>query len=494
MQTVRRIFLACVAFILVTAMITARAFAHPMGNFSINHYARLEPERDAVRIRYLVDMAEIPTFQEIQRTGLVPKEGDPSVKRSLEAEAATLTAGLSLSVAGTPLHLSIVSSGAIFPPGAGGLPTMKIGVVYRAPMPPNASANHQSALEYRDDNFAGRAGWKEIIAKPGAGVVLASSTVPTRDRSAELSNYPTDLLNSPPQVLEARLSLAPTMGLAREAAPTGSAFDLRANAQGTPRSAFTELITSREHSIGFLLIAAAIAAFLGGLHAMEPGHGKTLVAAYLIGSRSSLRHVVMLGSIVTASHTASVYILGIVTLYASHWIVPERLYPWLGFASGLLVAMLGLALIARRLRSTPYSHEHHSRGHDHHHEHGHHHSHGHLHRHGHEHSTLSNRELFALGITGGIVPCPAALVVLLSAIAIGRVAFGLYLIVAFSIGLAAVLIFFGLAMVYARRFMSRRRTDGAIVTRWLPIASSVVITMVGIAMAMSSAGIIRAGM
>ena len=202
-----------------------------------------------------------------------------------------------------------------------------------------------------------------------------------------------------------------------------------------------------------VLVAAIVAAALGALHALEPGHGKTVVAAYLVGSRGSASHALLLGLIVTAAHTAGVYLLGGLTLYASRYIVPERLYPWLGLFSGLTVAGLGLCLFLKRCTGATHLHSH---------------SHGHHHGHAHEHSDthhyqerksggVSLRELIVLGITGGIVPCPAALVVLLSAVGLRRVGFGLFLIVAFSIGLAAVLIALGVLMVYARRFTAKGR-------------------------------------
>jgi ABC-type nickel/cobalt efflux system permease component RcnA len=253
---------------------------------------------------------------------------------------------------------------------------------------------------------------------------------------------------------------------------------------------------------GMILFAAAVAATLGAFHALEPGHGKTVVAAYLVGSRGTAAHAVLLGLIVTASHTAGVYLLGGVTLYASRYIVPERLYPWLGVTSGLIIAGLGFYLFLRRYAGETHPHGH---GHSHHpghsHDHGlphtHEHAHDQHHHHGHHHvpaGTVSIRQLLALGITGGIVPCPAALVVLLSAVALRRIGFGLFLIVAFSVGLAAVLVAIGLLMVYARRFMTHFQGEGPLVTRWLPLASSAVITVLGIAIAaqaLLSAGIVQ---
>jgi ABC-type nickel/cobalt efflux system permease component RcnA len=249
-------------------------------------------------------------------------------------------------------------------------------------------------------------------------------------------------------------------------------------------------------SLWFVLTAILISAALGAFHALEPGHGKTVVAAYLVGSRGKARHAAMLGLLVTASHTGGVYLLGLITLYASRYIVPEHLYPWLGAASGLIIAGLGMVLFVRRFEGGA-EHVHDHVGHPHSHGIlGHSHSQGHRHvdDHPHDHApshashgrSITRRELLALGITGGIIPCPAALVVLLGAMAVGRVGFGLLLIVAFSVGLAAALIGTGFVVVFARRFMDRYHTDGPIITRWLPLASSGVITAVGIVITLRS--------
>ncbi len=560
MRPARRCCIAFTIAVLGLAVTPRAALAHPMGNFSINHYTKIVIGRRAIELDYIIDMAEIPTFQEVQGTGIAPRVGDPSLTPYLARQCERLKDGLMLVIEGHDLALKTVWRQAIFPAGAGGLPTMKMGFVYQASLPHTIGASPLS-LHYRDSNFPDRAGWKEIIALARPGAALVKSSIPAQDRSSELSNYPTDLLHSPPQLIEADLAFraAPpgiftTPECVRRASSTGwltmgsdeavAGVRLKANRQGTPRNTFTELIKSNRVDLAFVLTAAFIAAVLGGLHALEPGHGKTLVAAYLVGSHGKARHAVLLGAVVTASHTISVYALGIFTLYASQWILPERLYPWLGIVSGLLVAGLGFTLFIRRYLSTDprahggyekdrTDHYHHRDDQDRHHDHAlvpiHRHTWwgSHVHENdAHSHGNLSTREyphgaanehihqrtyeqaeipapdgltlksLFALGITGGIVPCPAALVVLLSSLAFHRVAFGLFLIVAFSAGLAAVLISFGLAMVYAGRSMSRLSRRGALTERWLPLASSAVITVVGVTITLQSlltAGLLRVG-
>jgi ABC-type nickel/cobalt efflux system permease component RcnA len=266
-----------------------------------------------------------------------------------------------------------------------------------------------------------------------------------------------------------------------------------------------DLVTASELILPVLLFALSAAMALGAFHALEPGHGKTVVAAYLVGSRGTAAHAVLLGLTVTASHTAGVYLLGGVALYASRYVMPERLYPWLGIVSGVVIAGLGVALVRRRWRAASHDHDH-GHGHDHHdhdHAHGHAHSHGHGH-HDHDHAhghdghhhdhPVSRSALVMLGVTGGIVPCPAAVVVLLSALSLNRVGFGLLLIVAFSAGLAAVLIAIGVLVVCAGRLAARFSADGPVIRRWLPLVSSAVITIVGVVItlqALVAAGLLR---
>jgi len=177
-----------------------RSFAHPMGNFSVNHYSKISLESEGIRVSYIIDLAEIPTYQELQQGNVTADVADPAVTRFIEQRGSELGRGLSLLVDGKRLPLRLMSSEAIFPPGAGGLPTMKMGFVYSAAYPPDHKGG---SLQYADDNFPGHAGWKEIVAAANPVANLISSTVQSTDRSAGLTNYPTDLLNSPPQQLSA---------------------------------------------------------------------------------------------------------------------------------------------------------------------------------------------------------------------------------------------------------------------------------------------------
>jgi high-affinity nickel-transport protein len=273
--------------------------------------------------------------------------------------------------------------------------------------------------------------------------------------------------------------------------------------QNTPRSRFTELISTQgKLSFWVLFSAALIAAGLGALHALEPGHGKTIVATYLVGSRGTARHAVLLGIVVTAAHTAGVYLLGALTLYASRYIVPEQLYPWLGAISGLSVAGLGVFIFLRHWTGETGEHSHAS---------GEKHSHWFLSMFRQATPTelanrgaipadsksveraLSLRELCMLGITGGIVPCPAALVVLLSAFSLHRIGFGLFLITTFSLGLAAVLVIVGLTMVYAKRVMSTHVRPGNTALRYLPFLSSAFMVVLGVGITASAVASVHIG-
>ncbi len=443
------------------------ATAHPLGNFTVNHYTRIEPAGDRVRLVYVLDMAEIPTFQEKARL-------DGGLDRYADARAEELRENLHLTLNGQPASLRLEQRSLSLPEGQGGLPTLRLDVVYSAELPSGAATPVE--VVYRDDNEPNRIGWREIVARPGAaGATLDRTSVPSEDVTNELRTYPEDMLNSPVNVREARLAFVPGAAAARPVLVTSSGvtvFD-------RTRSAFAELANGAELTPTFILFALAVAVVLGAAHALQPGHGKTVVAAYLVGSRGTARHAFFLGATVTLTHTAGVYALGLVTLFLSQYVVPERLYPILEIVSGLLVVAIGMWLFGRRLLTAI------SLVHKHEHRHEYEHDHGHTHGHGpgeHTHDVPGNvswRSLLALGVSGGLLPCPEALMVLLITIAAHRVLFGLLLIVAFSTGLASVLVGFGLLLVFARAWFQRVNLIGGWVPRVLPVASALVIVVAG---------------
>lgn len=268
------------------------------------------------------------------------------------------------------------------------------------------------------------------------------------------------------------------------------------------RERLESLLTVNEPTMGFLVVALGVSFLAGAAHALSPGHGKAVVAAYLAGSRGTIGDAVYLGTVVTITHTAGVFALGLVALYASQYLLVDRLLVWLSFMSGLLIVIIGGWLFwsrwqAFRSGNSAEEHQHrhwplgkphsHSHGHGHHHEHDHSHGHGgHEHSHGHDHGNghhhhpprAGRGSLLSLGISGGLVPCPEAMAVLLISFTINRIALGLLVLVAFSLGLAAVLIAIGIAMVLAGPALSRLTKDGPLL-RVLPVGSAVVVTLLG---------------
>jgi nickel/cobalt exporter len=440
-------------------LVPALATAHPLGNFTVNRWLGVRVEPSSARVRYVVDMAEIPAFQAI-RTADADGDGTLDERERgayLDAVGPEIAAGIALDVDGTPVALASVTRALELPPGAGGLPTLRLDLTYAAPL-------RGGVVRVHDGNFAGRPGWREVVAEAAPGVALAESTVPSTDRSRALRAYPVDLLETPPQVSEARFRV-----VARDAPRTAAAAaPIAAVGADRRRDRLTELVAgSAPLGAGAVLAALLVAAALGAVHALGPGHGKSIVGAYLVGARGTARHAAILGLVVTVTHTAGVYALGLATLAASRWIVPERLFPWLGAASGVLVLGIGASLARARLAGGHTPHD----GHDH----------DHLPRadDARDVAPIRWRALVALGVSGGLVPCPSALVVMLGAIAAGRVGFGLALIVAFSAGLATVLTAIGLVFVRARRWFDRVPVGGRF-ARWAPVASALAVSAAGV--------------
>ena len=449
-----KVFVAALLAVAAAALLTpGSASAHPLGNFTVNRYAGIELSGDTTYVRYALDLAEIPTYQ---LGADVRAPGYPS----------RLARQLVLTLDGERAPLRVLESRVVSRPGAGGLKTLRLDVVYVA-------RGAGRALTFRDRSFDGRIGWREVTLSARDGASIVRSDVPATSESSALRTYPDDLLRSPLNVSAAVAGVEPGEGSG--APPTIAAAPATVHDSG----GFEALIEQGDVSISVLLLSLLIAAFWGAAHALTPGHGKALVAAYLVGTKGTPRHAVLLGGTVTIAHTAGVFAIGIVTLALSQFILPERLYPWLTLASGLLVVAVGASVLRQRLRwRRRQEHDHHEHDHG---QHGHSHDHhGHGHHHHHTGDELTSKGILGVGIAAGLLPCPSALVVLLSAIALHRVGLGLALIVAFSLGLAATITGIGLVAVFARRAFGRLSLDGPVI-RALPAVSAALILVVGIA-------------
>jgi len=435
----RRLLLASVV---VCLLVPAGASAHPLGNFSINHLDRVRVSSSRVDVTYVLDQAEIPTFQE---RGLSPSE-------VLARKRAEVERNLWLAVDGRRVPLRFGQGAQIaFPPGQGGLE------LTRVVLPLSARVVHPRSVALHDGTFPGRVGWKAIVAEPGEGTDVRS-TAPSGDPTNGLRTYPKDTLSSPLDQRDARLSVRPGHGtlIAPKAPGTGQATTENRSGDGFA-GVFADAAAGRGVLIFFLLAAFA----WGALHALSPGHGKTMVAAYLVGTRGTARHAIGLGATVTVTHTIGVFSLGVVTLLLSQWILPEDLYPWLNLASGLMVVLIGAAVLRNRIKTVDGRR---STVHD--------------HSHQHHHHELSWKGLIAMGASAGLIPCPSALVVLLGAISQHQVALGLLLITMFSLGLAMTLTVLGLAVVYAQKLTNRLSFSGRLATA-LPAVSALVIVGAG---------------
>ncbi|MFN8456225.1 MAG: sulfite exporter TauE/SafE family protein [Anaerolineae bacterium] len=465
------------------------AAAHPLGNFTVNQYAGLQVQPQAITLDYVLDMAEIPAFQEIS-TFDANRNGQPDAAETARyhpTQCAALKSNLDLRLDGRPLALNLESSAVEFPAGAGGLPTLRLTCTFRALLPDLADNAH---IEFKNKAYAERLGWREIVIT-GQGVSWQGDVAAMQQSlSRRLTTYPNDLLTNPLDQREVAFQVTPSAGVS---AQLPSSSTLSSQPSANRNDGFTSLITTENLSPLTLLLTLMVAFAWGAAHALTPGHGKTIVAAYLVGSRGTSRHALFLGLTTTVTHTAGVFALGFLTMFASQFILPEQLYPWLGVASGILVIMIGWSLFQGRLRQLmrPHHHDHpHSHDHDHHHPHTHNHEDGHTHSHlppGADGAPLTWRSLLTLGISGGLLPCPSALVVMLSAIALERIGFGLLLIVAFSLGLASVLTLIGLLWIHAGRLFSRVPVSGSLF-RAAPVLSAVFITVAGLGITLEALG------
>ncbi len=531
--------------LLIALALPAVASAHPLGNFTINHYTGIRVSAGTITLDHVLDMAEIPTFQERQAID-VNADGmiDPGESAAYTATACASTASqLSLSVAGQAQALNVTASGLSFLPGAGGLQTLRLVCEYAAALASPLQA--ATPITFSDGTYPERIGWREVVVN-GDGTSLTGTGLVATSVSDRLTKYPADLLAQPLDDTGVTMTVRPggpplAPLIVPDAHPIGAASVPAATVDSSSSSAAVPggiggiadqlfaLLRSSQLDLPVLLLGMLIAAGLGALHAVQPGHGKTIMAAYLIGSRGNAGQAVLLGVTVTAAHTLNVLLLGGIVLSATSFLPSDRVIPVLGVISALTVVALGMWMLigqvrearsARGLRASDAHLDVHARAqahesdHDSSSEHGHEHGLDHLHERGHAlplaevktapaeadagwHShggkghthlpapgqaPLRRRTLVALGLAGGLVPAPEALFILLISIAVGRIAYGVALIVAFGTGMAVVMTAVGLALVYARGWVDRRPSLGRStqVTRLLPSAAAVVVVVAGL--------------
>ena len=502
-----RLLIGLVALVLITIPFAAThgtALAHPLGNFTVNRYARIELYRDAVDIHYVLDLAEIPTFQALPD---IDTNGDSKYSQAeLDAYAdklgKTLPQSFSLTLNGGRPTLQLLERHIDLLDGQGGLNTTRIAYVYRAMV--SADSKGTVSVGFEDRNYADRAGWREIVVRPSEGSQAQVDAKLLVDVSDALRSYPAETLRSAPDVSQVTFTWVSGTGAS---APESAIIQVAAKTRSN--SGFAKLLDRDISAAVFPLLLLAAFGF-GMLHALGPGHGKSVVGAYLVGSKGTPRHAIALGLTVTATHTSTVYLLGFVTLYLGNYLAPDELYLYLGVAAGASIVLMGLSLLVGRLTrlrgrgSDDGAHKHGIFGKAHSHlptvaqiedEYPHEHEHEHE-EHAHDHgrpkeaddSRVTWRSLLSLGVIGGMLPCPSAIIVMLAAIASGRVLFGMLLIVAFSAGLAAVLTAIGLALVFGKRLGERSRLRGTLqrpvfarLVSALPVLSAAGITLAGLA-------------
>lgn len=433
-----------------------------MGNFSVSHYTRLEPTASGVQLRYVLDLAEIPTFELLRQWGVAADAPRPVLEAKATQQMREWAKGLELLVDGksfTPIVQRVTFQ---LSEGAGQMVVLRVD----GEMMVTATAGR---VAFTDRNYSERAGWKEIVIRAGQGVSLTKVSHGAEERSAGLTKYPEDAGTVPPQDLKAAFAWTPQVGMPTAkvepvAQPKMPTPEPTPAAPATPGEVskgdyLSELLGRQEISGGLMLVGLAVAFGLGAMHALAPGHGKTIVAAYLVGSRGTMRHAVLLGGVVTLTHTISVFALGLATLYLSQYVLADQLVRTLSVVSSASIVLVGIWLVLQRTGVLDHGHSHEIDG------------------------DVTNGSLIALGVSGGLVPCPSALILLLSAISLQKTAFGLLLLVAFSLGLAMVLVVIGATVVSAKNWLPVPRAwKHNRLLKAVPVASAGVVVLVGLVM------------
>ena len=509
-----RIFSAAtLASLLLAFGLPALAAAHPLGNFTINHYNGLTVAATWTHLDRVVDMAELPTVQARQE---MDADKNLTVSTAESAAWASATCGaapqtLSLAINGQALALNPVGVGLTFAPGQAGLDTLRLVCTYRADY---ADLGSDATVEFADTTYSSRQGWREIVVA-GRGVELYGADPFAAGASDRLRAYPADAGGATRAQANATFTFEPAADAGAAQLPTvvdavefGSPADLivgRSSSAAAVPGGITDLpaelssiIQANDLSVPAILLALGLAALVGAFHAATPGHGKTLMAAYLVGSRGSVRHAIGLGLTVTFSHTVGVLALGAIVVVAGSALPSERLLPVLGLASGLVVTVMGVIFLMQRVRAANREREH---GHDHGLEHAHGHEHSPVSAHEREHShgpirhshlpadegPLRRRNLVALGLVGGLVPSASAILILVGSIAAGRPMFGMMLTLAFGAGMAAVLVGVGVLLVRARTLVERvPSANVGRVLAYAPLVTALVFVVVGVAISVQS--------
>jgi ABC-type nickel/cobalt efflux system permease component RcnA len=448
------------------------AIAHPLGNFTINHLAVVRVDGTQLRVHYVLDIAEIPSFQIMHGAGDWTRSARAAWSTS---EAQRVATSLAISDGSSPVALRLERSHNSTRPGAGGLPTLYWSGDYVATL-----AQLPAHITIADSVYGDRRiGWKDIV--------LAGAPEPTD----ELRHYPSALIGSPRHNDRASFDLTASGAIAHLSVQ-GDAQQTWSVASFVAPTALSDLF-ARDRQTPLLVLITILAAFgLGALHALEPGHGKALLAFTLVGARATFKQAAILAAALTFAHTVAVLLLGFVLFFAAGF-ASESLFTWITLISGLAVALIGARALGNALKRVQdqsqhdrahHSHDHHA--HEHGHDHPHDHEHSHDHEHGHSHAIPGKAPLHfpsavVAAMSGGIAPCPAAIVVLLTALHLHRVGYGLLLIVIFSLGLAAVLTGLGIAVVNGAAWL-QRRSGFATVARFAPLVTATVISVIGATM------------
>jgi ABC-type nickel/cobalt efflux system permease component RcnA len=467
------------------------ADAHPLGNFTVNHSDALEFTPDGVALRAVVDRAEIPTAQALLDIAPDGEPGADVLARTAATECAALADDVVLTVDGTRIPWSVDSTTLEIVPGTAGLPTLRLSCALSA----EVDLSTRSRIGFRDDHQTDRIGWREITAD-GDGVRLLDSPVPAVSPSDELRSYPADLLQAPLDVRTLEVTTEPGVNAGSGAVANPSSGDPFAATLAALDRRLTDLIGDDGLTPLVGVLALGLAVLLGCGHALLPGHGKTVMAAYLAGRRGRPRDAVLVGATVTATHTVGVLVLGLAVSVSSAF-AGEQVLRWLGVLSGALVAVIGVVMLraaaqdgrTARRRPEPVRARVpvlaaavlHGNGHDHAHDH----SHGHDHAHAHHPPHGTGRGgLAGMGVAGGLVPSPSALLVLLASVALGRTVFGVLLVLAYGLGMAATLTAVGLTLVRLRDRLFNRAPSPVLrfAARTVPPATAALVLVVGLAL------------